>query len=134
MDTAVTIMCALCGAGGLWSLIQHVIDLKHNDKKEKNKDRETLLDISKDVKEFKTEVKDEFNKVEQELKNNNILTIALGREKINYLCHQYMDLGYIPRQDYVAFKMIGDAYIIDNKQNTEVKTKFEWCIDNLEVK
>lgn len=43
-----------------------------------------------------------------------------------------MSIGYIPKEEYAAFKGCGDAYIA-NGGNTEVKDKFKYIIENFKV-
>lgn len=111
------VVAAIGASGSVFGFLQFMIDKKEKKKADK------LQEIQNSIAELKTD-----------LENNNKLTIAIGRDRINHLCNQFMDLGYIPKKDYVSFKLIGEAYVNDNKQNTEVKTKFEWCIENLQVK
>lgn len=74
---------------------------------------------------------EELREIVERLERNDELTVAFSRERINHLCNQFMDLGYIPKNDYVGFKMLGDAYC--KHHNSEVQIKFLWCIENLEV-
>lgn len=111
-----TVIVALISAGGFWALIERGLE-KSRDARDKN------------MKELITEVKE----VRRELKETTELSKAYSRDRLNYLSEKYMQQGYIPKQDIISYKLLGKAYI-DSNGNTEVKTKFQHVIDNLEVR
>lgn len=52
------------------------------------------------------------------------LSMAQGRDRLNFLCKKHLKQGYIPDDEYDSFKEMGDAYIAA-KGNTRVKKLFE---------
>lgn len=110
------ILVALISAGGFWALLEHSFE-------ERRKTREEKIDkIVADVDDIK-----------KELDASTELSKAFSRERLNRLSEKYMALGYIPKEDIISYKLLGDAYKNANG-NTEVKTKFEYAMENLEVK
>lgn len=65
-------------------------------------------------------------------KNTSNLSMAYARDRLNYLSNIYMKKGYIPQEDIVSFKLLGEAYI-DAGGNSETKTKYLYCINKLPV-
>lgn len=112
----VTIVVALLSAGGFWALIEKGVE-----KNRKHRDEE----LSKLITEIK-----EINK---ELKETTELSKAFSRERLNFLSEKYLKQGYIPKEDIISYTLLGKAYINANG-NTEVRTKFEYNVENLEVK
>lgn len=103
------------GCGGFWVFLQYLID-KYMKKRGK-----TLEAIRKDISDIK-----------QSYDNNNELTLAISRDRINHLCNKYIEQGYVPLNEYDAFIAIGDSYIKCGG-NSIVKEKFIKCKD-LKVK
>ena len=110
------VLVALVSAGGFWVLIEHTIEDKRKTKEEK------LDKLIADV-----------NDIKAELDASTELSKAFSRERLNRLSEKYMALGYIPKEDVISYKLLGTAYKNSNG-NTEVKTKFEYVMENLEVK
>ena len=110
------VLIALISAGGFWVLIDHTIEAKRKTKEEK------LDKLIADVDDIK-----------KELEASTELSKAFSRERLNRLSEKYMKLGYIPKEDIISYKLLGKAYK-NADGNTEVKTKFEYVIENLEVK
>lgn len=110
------ILVALVSAGGFWTLMDHTFE-------KSKKTREEKLD------KLITDIDD----IKKELNSTTELSKAYSREKLNQLSEKYLTTGYIPKEDIVSYKMLGEAYK-NADGNTEVRTKFEFVIENLEVK
>jgi len=110
------IIVALVSAGGFWTLIEHTFE-----KRKKTKDEK--------IDELISEIKD----IKKELDSTTDLSKAYSRERLNHLSEKYMSMGYIPKEDIVSYTLLGNAYI-NAGGNTEVRTKFEYIKENLEVK
>ena len=71
------------------------------------------------------------------LKNNiahtKDLALSSARNTLSQLSNRYLELGYIPDDEFVAYKSIGESYI-EAGGNTEIKTKFNLVIDTIPVK
>ena len=132
MESIVTIVVAIAGSGGLWAFAQHIQDNKITKKSEKLQEINDKLDKIVTTEDL-TEIKSDIKELKQEVYHAKDLSLSTARNKLNYLCNKYTKLGYIPFEDYVAFKSIGESYIRAGG-NTEIKTKFEWVMDNLEPK
>lgn len=111
-----TIIVALISAGGFWALVERGLE------RSREKREEGIQQLITEVKEIK-----------KDLKETTELSKAYSRDRLNYLSEKYMREGYIPKEDVISYKLLGSAYINANG-NTEVKTKFEHNIENLEVK
>ena len=48
------------------------------------------------------------------------VTMAIGRDRLNFLSKKYIKAGYIPEDEFETFKELGEAYI-DAGGNTKVK-------------
>ena len=110
------IIVALVSAGGFWTLMDRAFE-------KSRKTREEKLD------KLITDVND----IKEELNATTELSKAYSRERLNRLSEKYLTNGYIPKEDVVSYKMLGEAYK-NADGNTEVRTKFEFVIENLEVK
>lgn len=110
------ILIALISAGGFWTLMDHAL-------KESRKTREEKLN----------KLINDVNDIKEELNTTTELSKAYSREKLNRLSEKYLTNGYIPKEDVVSYKLLGEAYK-NADGNTEVRTKFEFVIENLEVK
>lgn len=110
------IIVALVSAGGFWTLIEHTFE-----KRRKTKD-EKIDKLIADV-----------NSIKQELDSTTELSKSYSRDRLNFLSEKYMALGYVPKEDIISYTLLGKAYINANG-NTEVRTKYEYVIENLEVK
>lgn len=115
-ELVVNIIVALVSAGGFWALIERGLE------KSREKREESIQQLIAEVKEIK-----------KDLKETTELSKAYSRDRLNYLSEKYMREGYIPKEDIISYKLLGSAYIAANG-NTEVRTKFEHNIENLEVK
>lgn len=115
VELIVTIVLALIASNGFWGYLQY-----RSEKKAKKK-KHTIAHAIEKIDELK-----------EELDENSALTVATARARLNTVSNQYIEQGYIPKKDIVAYKMLGEAYCKHN--NSEVKTRFEWCIKNLKVK
>lgn len=113
MEQALTLLIAVFGTSGFWVFAQELVRKKDA---ERNK---TLEQLSKDVQSLK----DSFSK-------DSELTLALGAEKLNFLCNKYIDLGYIPLREYSTFKTCGDAYL-NAGGNHGIDGTYNWVIENL---
>lgn len=112
----ITIVSGLVGCGGFWALIQNSLERKEK------RSNEPIEKLSKTVAELTARVEQTFN-----------VSMSYSRDRLNHLCLEYMNKGYVPKDDYVSFKLLGEAYK-DANGNSEVKTRFDYCMDNLEVK
>lgn len=112
----VTIIVALISAGGFWALIERGLVKSRSDRSK------ALNELIKEVKEIK-----------EELKETTELSKAFSRERLNRLSEKYLQQGYVPKEDIISYTLLGKAYI-DSNGNTEVRTKYEYVIENLEVK
>ena len=110
------ILIALLSAGGFWALLEHIFESKRKTNGEK------LDKLIEDIDDIK-----------KELDASAELSKAFSRERLNRLSEKYLGLGYIPKEDVISYKLLGTAYKNANG-NTEVKTKFEYVMENLEVK
>ena len=115
-ETIVAIVLGFIASGGFWGFIQFIIE-----KLPKRKKKATLEDVMA-----------RLDKMQAELDDNTKISVATARDRLNYLSNTYMDLGYIPKKDYVAFKMLGEEYC--KKHNSEVQIRFKWCMENLDPK
>ena len=129
--TVVAIVIAILGSGGLWSFLQWIVETKvkrHSndltDIKKKIDNLVTSQDIDKVVKEIQ-----ELRLDTEQTKN---LSLAIARDRINVLSNKYLDIGYIPVEDYVSYKAIGDSYI-NAGGNSEIRAKFELVMEDLDV-
>ena len=152
----VPVLVALLSAGGFWSYRE-----KQKEEKTKNRDEQItkvcqeISNISAQVEKIDKTITDlqegqnvcavkldrlkdienkfgNFETLIDELKDGSALSIAFARDRLNYLANKYIKQGYIPKEDIIPFKMLGETYIAC-KQNSEVKLKFQHCIDNLPV-
>lgn len=48
------------------------------------------------------------------------VTMAMGRDRLNFLSKKHIKEGYIPEDEYESFKELGDSYI-NAKGNSMVK-------------
>ena len=99
IEFLIAIIVAILGSNGLWMFLSKVLD-----KNSKGyKDREEL-------KNTVSEIKQEIDKLANIGEKNNNLIKATARERLNRLNHKYRLQGYIPSEDVVAYKLIGEAY------------------------
>lgn len=118
----VAIILAVVGSNGLWTFIQNRFDRKDN-KEDNVKNISFCLD----------EIKQEIITIKEDLSNTKIISTATARDRLNYLSNKYLKLGYIPKEEVVNFKLLGETYISAGG-NSEVATKFNLCINTLEIR
>lgn len=131
-ETIITILIAVIGSGGLWGFVQHLIDTKI-------KKRETIIKEINDKLDHVATVED-LNKLAEDLSQlkpdisaTKDLSLSSARNTLSHLSNNYIALGYIPEDEYVAYKSIGESYL-NAGGNTEIKTKFEYVLKELKVK
>lgn len=110
ISNIITIIVALASSAGFWGLLQYAFE-------QRAKQRQTQIE----------ELKDMIQNIEGKLDINEELTVAFTRARLNHLCNKYLQDGYIPKQDYVAFIMLGESYV--KHHNSEVALRFEQCRD-----
>ena len=145
------VLVALLSAGGFWALLEKIPNERR--KKREKSVREILIKIdkidkendenAKDIKELNNSVHSILNGMKTmydnqkdcavKIANSEELSRAYSRDRLNHLSNIYIKQGYIPKEDIIPYKMLGKAYI-SSGGNSEIKTKFEHCINNLEVK
>ena len=131
-ETMITVLIAIIGSGGLWSFVQHLMDTKI-------KKRETIIKEINDKLDHVATVED-LNKLAEDLSQLKTdisaakdLSLSSARNTLSHLSNNYIALGYIPEDEYVAYKSIGESYL-NAGGNTEIKTKFEYVLKELKVK
>ncbi len=110
------IIVALVSAGGFWTLIEHTFEKR---KKRRDDKIDTLI---KDITEMN-----------KKLEYTEELSKAFSRDRLNHLSERYISQGYVPKGDIISYKLLGQAYV-NADGNTEVKAKYQFVMDNLEVK
>lgn len=154
---------ALVGAGGFWAYVEHRYNDRKKAKSTKldtiikelkdvtesisktdaavYKLSDCVDDLSQGQMQCATkldkirDIENKFGDLEdliQDVKTGNSLSLAFSRDRVNHLANIYMKLGYIPQDEYIAFKLLGQAYL-DAGGNSEIKEKYEYCIEELEV-
>lgn len=140
IESIPALLVALAASGGFWTYIE-------KKKEESYKKRtKTLEKAFQDISNISTKINNTDNALHtlegqmsnletliDELKSDSKLSVAYCRDRLNHLENKYMNMGYIPQEDYVAFKMLGEAYL-SCKQNTEVQEKFNYCMEKLPIK
>lgn len=131
-ETIIAVLIAVIGSGGLWGFVQHLIDTKI-------KKRETIIKEINDKLDHVATVED-LNKLAEDLSQlkpdisaTKDLSLSSARNTLSHLSNNYIALGYIPEDEYVAYKSIGESYL-NAGGNTEIKTKFEYVLKELKVK
>ena len=131
-ETIIAVLIAVIGSGGLWGFVQHLIDTKI-------KKRETIIKEINDKLDHVATVED-LNKLAEDLSQLKTdisaakdLSLSSDRNTLSHLSNNYIALGYIPEDEYVAYKSIGESYL-NAGGNTEIKTKFEYVLKELKVK
>ena len=159
-----SIIIALISAGGFWAYVEHRYNDKRKSRGKKldeiSQDLKTITsEIAKNgdglvkledkvgelsqnqmqcaVKLEKIEsIETKFGNLEDlidTLKKKTDLSVAYARDRLNHLSNKYLDQGFIPKEDIIPYKLLGQAYI-DSGGNSETKTKFLHCINELPVK
>lgn len=158
-----TVIVALVGAGGFWGYLEYRDKARREERNQKwdttiesinslseqmKQTSDQLLKVEKQIRELYDgqmqcavklnkieDIENKFGNLENlitEVKSGSVLSIAVARDRLNYLANKYMKQGYIPAEDIIPFKLLGQAYI-DSGGNTETKTKFLHCINELDV-
>lgn len=136
----VTVIVAVLSSTGLWAFLDNIRSDSKAEKarKEEMAKREELKEQK--IDEIMNEVKNLSNQVNQttrELKAEIVVTKELGKSEaratLNKWCEKFLTLGYIPRCYYTAFKSLGESYQ-EAGGNSEVGDKFDYLMENLEVK
>ncbi len=131
-EQIVTIIIAIAGSGGIWGVIQYLLETKVTKNKESLKtitDKLSKVATSDEVSQLSNTISDIY----AELEMTKDVALAASRDRLNQLSNEYLKLGYIPLDDYVAYKSLGDSYI-NAGGNLEIRTKFNLVMDSLEVK
>lgn len=131
-EQIVTIIIAIAGSGGIWGVIQYLLETKVTKNKESLKaitDKLSKVATSDEVLRLSNTISDIY----AELEMTKDVALASARDRLNQLSNKYLELGYIPLDDYVAYKALGDSYI-NADGNSEIKAKFNLVMDSLEVK
>lgn len=113
------IIVAVIGSNGLWMFFSKMLDRKSKRYRDYEELKETISIIKEDI--------EALNALGE--KNNN-LAKATARERLNRLNHKYRKQGYIPSDDFVAYKLIGEAYE-EADGNTVVFEDFKLCMEEL---
>lgn len=131
-EIALAVGIAILGSGGLWGFLQFLLDSKFKKRSETLENINAKLDkvvTSQEMEELRSDIKS----LKEDVYHAKELSMGTARDRINNLCNKYNKLGFIPYDEYVSFKAIGESYVSAGG-NTEVKTKFNWALENLEVK
>ncbi len=131
-EVMITIIIAIIGSSGLWGFLQWWLETKCKRKDKTLKDMNAKLDKLATKEEINS-ISDELVLIKNVLDTDRDLTLSMAREKLNEMSNRYLALGYIPYEEYVAYNSIGEAYIRAGG-NSEIKTKFELVLEDLEVK
>ena len=115
----IAIIVAILGSNGLWMFLSKVLDKNSKEYKDREELKNTISEIRQEVDKL-TDIG---------IKNNN-LAKATARERLNRLNHKYRQQGYIPSEDIVAYKLIGEAYK-EADGNTVVFEEFKLCMEDL---
>ena len=91
------------------------------------------IDDVKSVSGELTKLSQEVQTLYKEFVLNQDLTLSIARDRLNSLSNKYLQLGYIPIEDYVSFMAIGESYL-QAGGNSEVRTKFELVKNTLDKK
>jgi vacuolar-type H+-ATPase subunit I/STV1 len=118
-EIILTIIVAIFGSSGMWAFVTHIAEKRSERTKNVQSIKETVQEMQK-----------ELEVMNEKLDQTHDLSLATARDRLNYVSHKYQEQGYIPKEDYVPYKMIGDAYI-KNSGNTVVAEEFINCIENL---
>ena len=121
-EIIVAIAIAVIGSNGIWALMAKIFEKKTG--------------IKDDVESLRTAIrglKIKLDDIEQLAQSNRDLSKAIARDKLNCLNHKYRDLGYIPKDDYVSYKLIGEAYEA-SEGNTIIREEFEVNMKELQRK
>lgn len=134
MIEALKLFGIIAASSGFWALIQKIFEAIWADKKkspleviDKKIDR-----IHEEQLSFGDELRKELEALKSALDSNSEVTMSHARERLNSLCTKYQILGYIPEEEHVPFKLLGEAYIAANG-NHGFDIKFNHIIENYPV-
>ena len=131
-ETIIAIAIAMIGSGGLWGFVQHLIDTKIKKKEDIIKEINFKLDKMVTVEDL-NKLAEDLAQLKDDVSATKDLSLSSARNTLNQLSNKYMALGYIPDDEYVAYKAIGESYMTAGG-NTEIKAKFEYVMKELKVK
>ena len=131
-EVMITIILAMIGSSGLWGFLQWWLETKCKKKNKALKEMGSKLDKLATKPEI-SELSEKLGLIKNVLDTDRDLTLSMAREKLNDMSNHYLGLGYIPVEEYVAYKSIGEAYISAGG-NSEIKSKFELVLRDLDVK
>ena len=131
-EAIIAIAIALIGSGGLWGFVQHLIDTKIKKKEDIIKEINCKLDKMVTTEDL-NKLAEDLSQLKDDVSAAKDLSLSSARNTLNHLSNKYIALGYIPDDEYVAYKAIGDSYLSAGG-NTEIKTKFEYVMRELKVK
>lgn len=123
-STIFTLVTILLGSNWLGNFF---LELYRNRRKDKKED--PMAKMQKQIDELHTVIV----KLNNSLDKNSELTISHARDRLNWLCNKYKELGFVPEDDYVAFKLLGEAYISAGG-NHGFDEKFNYIINNYQKK
>ena len=121
-EIIVAITIAVIGSNGIWALMARIFERKSGIK-------DDVEALRTSIRQLKTKLDD----IENLAVSNRDLSKATARDRLNFLNHKYRDLGYIPKDDYVSYKLIGEAYE-KSEGNTIVREEFEVNMKELQRK
>ena len=132
MNTFVAVVLGILGSGGLWGFVQYLIDTKIKKREQVMDEINTKLDKVATASEL-MKVSEEMSILKNNIAHTKDLALSSARNTLSQLSNRYLELGYIPDDEFVAYKSIGESYI-EAGGNTEIKTKFNLVIDTIPVK
>lgn len=121
-EILVALIVAVFGSNGLWMLISKAFDKKSG-----------LRNDVDSLKEIIQKLEEKIECLSSTLEKHSGVCVSIGRDRLNYLNHKYRDQGFIPKEDYVTYKLIGEAYKKADG-NTIVKEEFDVNIKELPKK
>lgn len=127
INLLITVIVAALSSTGVWSFFDHTADRKYRKECKRDEKREAAKE--KKIDELIADIK----KLSSDLNLTKELSKSQARATLNKWSEKFIELGYIPKCYYVAYKTLGDDYIAAGG-NSEVKEKFLYIIENLEVK
>lgn len=121
-------------SSGFWALCQKIFETLWTDKKKSPLEviDKKIDSIHEEQKSFSYEIRKELEALKSALDSNSEVTMSHARERLNSLCTKYQTLGYIPEEEHVPFKLLGEAYIASNG-NHGFDIKFNHIIENYPV-
>lgn len=119
VEIILAIVVAVFGSSGMWAFFTHMVEKKSERTKDVQSIKEATQGMQKELEGMNEKLDQAYN-----------LSLATARDRLNYISHKYQEQGYIPKEDYVPYKMIGEAYT-KNGGNTVVAEEFANCIENL---